>query len=386
MKLKNLLKNAICVMVTSILFSTLSVAQFINELGCRNSLFQNTEKYEHSGLAHHTERDILIIPFDDVANNGFQFMAYKLGADENSSFFIDISNPGALTKDDLEGLTYLKEDYFVLLEEKQNKIYFLQYFDTGAGNPYFEILSGHDTGIPLSTDGEDGLEGISYDPNSNRLYVVSEKAEIKLFSIPIILPTENFTGDINEQQISSAALPINGGDAAGLFHLGKIFPACNNLSNNILVVNEKLRKIMEYKLELDAANNLLLNSLTLVKELQIPNEPQPEGIAVYNNKIFIASEKSSGGLSSYPINPDKEFCNKNCEEGAIEVWNAETCSCETATGCTDSKACNYNESATIDDSSCIYQYSKCDDGNAATISDRIDKNCICEGIPACNCE
>lgn len=49
-------------------------------------------------------------------------------------------------------------------------------------------------------------------------------------------------------------------------------------------------------------------------------------------------------------------------------------------GCMDPNACNYNPLANIDDNSCILPGSPCDDGNAMTINDSLDVNCNCVGI------
>jgi len=327
------------------------------------------------------------MPLDDPNSQGIHFIGYDVNGTE--SFNVGLSDPDSfITKDDFEGLTYLEEDYFVLVEEKESKIYFLEYIIPSSGNPYFVVLSGHNTNIRQSmADDKDGLEGISYNPHTNRLFVIREKANIELFSIPITLPNADFKGDINEAQKSSVIIPIQG-DGAGLFHLAKIFPSSNEKSNNILIVNEANMEIWEFKLILDSNGNLFSASLSDGNKTEIPNEPQPEGIVVYDNTIYIASEKAGGGLSSYKINPGLEVCNTDCSEGVVEVRNAITCECEPApnTGCTDSNACNYDKFATIDDCSCVYKNSRCDDGDNGTINDIIREDCICRGIPACQCQ
>jgi uncharacterized delta-60 repeat protein len=57
-------------------------------------------------------------------------------------------------------------------------------------------------------------------------------------------------------------------------------------------------------------------------------------------------------------------------------------------GCTDPLSCNYNCLATINDGSCLYPNTACDDGNPLTINDSTNANCICAGqivttIPGC---
>ncbi len=48
-------------------------------------------------------------------------------------------------------------------------------------------------------------------------------------------------------------------------------------------------------------------------------------------------------------------------------------------GCTEATACNYASSALINDGSCLYAQSACDDGDAQTISDALDAFCQCVG-------
>lgn len=57
-------------------------------------------------------------------------------------------------------------------------------------------------------------------------------------------------------------------------------------------------------------------------------------------------------------------------------------------GCTDPLSCNYNCLATVNDGSCLYPNTACDDGNPLTINDSTNANCICAGqivttIPGC---
>ena len=53
---------------------------------------------------------------------------------------------------------------------------------------------------------------------------------------------------------------------------------------------------------------------------------------------------------------------------------------EEVLGCKEQEACNYNPEATLDDGSCIFPGSPCDDGDACTIEDQLDENCQCAGI------
>jgi len=48
-------------------------------------------------------------------------------------------------------------------------------------------------------------------------------------------------------------------------------------------------------------------------------------------------------------------------------------------GCIDDSACNFDVDANIDDCSCAYPDSTCDDGNQNTLNDTYNQNCECEG-------
>jgi uncharacterized protein (TIGR02145 family) len=51
-------------------------------------------------------------------------------------------------------------------------------------------------------------------------------------------------------------------------------------------------------------------------------------------------------------------------------------------GCMDTDACNYTSNALINDGSCLYAQSACDDGDAQTMSDALDAFCQCVGTYA----
>jgi len=237
--------------------------QFICKLDGREKIFEPlllsssglrnwTEQI--ADIAYHPQSNSLFIPLNhsishpytywtDVKSNDF-IRGYDI---ENETLFkativgFDFYDVSA----DFEGLTHLKDNYFVLLDEGLNRIYFLEYL---AEDRQFNVLSGHDTWIPRNTDLDpdyidffhNGLKGVSYDPNTNRLYMISEvPVEISgqkgrtLFSAALTLPSEESTGDIHE--ISSARLDhIIGSDASGIFHLGNIYPSNSAKSNNIL--------------------------------------------------------------------------------------------------------------------------------------------------------
>ena len=50
-------------------------------------------------------------------------------------------------------------------------------------------------------------------------------------------------------------------------------------------------------------------------------------------------------------------------------------------GCTDVTACNYDVNATVNDNTCVYPGNTCDDGDALTMNDVYTIDCVCAGTP-----
>jgi hypothetical protein len=60
---------------------------------------------------------------------------------------------------------------------------------------------------------------------------------------------------------------------------------------------------------------------------------------------------------------------KNRDVAAIEIL-----------GCTDPLSCTFNPEANVNDNSCAYPGSSCDDGNPLTDNDIYSEECFCSGI------
>jgi len=408
MKLNIIYDKIIMLLIFSITTVIQLNAQILCDVGSRNVLHQTSANREYSGLAHHSEANIFFMPMDaPVSINGS--LKYITAYQNGNIFYSTFNNLSKLEDNDLEGLTYLVDDYFLLVEEDLNYVYFLEY-DNSSEN--FNILSKHDVDINLGSSG-DGLEGVSYDPHSKLLFLVREHYQIELFSIPITLPTNTFDGSITISQKQSVILPSSifsdnnsntDNDASGLFHLGKIVESSSELSNNLLILSEGLKKVVEFDVTFNASNNL---SISYIDEHPLSLENQPEGITVYNGKIYVASEVDSDNPQNNPATLSIYALSNNILSCKILDAN---CNCLDQPGCTDASACNYNSSATEDDESCIYAQANfdcnnnclvaedcegtcggsaisntaCNDNNANTINDQYNNNCYCVGdIPGC---
>jgi hypothetical protein len=79
-------------------------------------------------------------------------------------------------------------------------------------------------------------------------------------------------------------------------------------------------------------------------------------------------------------------CDDNNPLTADEVWSSDCVCAALISGCTFPAACNYNLDAVIEDGSCVFIADPCDDGNAATSDDFINADCVCIGqIPVEGC-
>jgi hypothetical protein len=80
------------------------------------------------------------------------------------------------------------------------------------------------------------------------------------------------------------------------------------------------------------------------------------------------------------VNPDGiEICGNAIDEDC----NGEDLVCDLV-GCTDANACNYDPLAVTSDGSCYFIGDTCNDGDAATINDQIQNDCVCIGyLPEC---
>lgn len=329
-------KNTMYLLLSTLLLSTSTYAQLICSIENRNHLIKDQEEF--SGLAYHPKEEIFLIPIDDPIPpvddpNGprsIQIRGYNLK--ENKVFDVRfLDDKQLLTGDDFEGLTYLKDDFFALLEEDENKIYFLKYI---PDSEKFEVLVSYDTEIPVP--GDFSLEGISYDPNTERLYVIME-GDWNLYSIPISLANSDLTDVIaGDVKFENSKVDLSGltnlRRATGLYHLGQNYPANHPLANNILVTSWDGReeKVVEIKLSLDENNNLS-GQAELKKEVDfndIPTdddrfEPKPGGVVAIADKIYVVSEifNDDGGLSSYEVKSQYDSCSGN-----VLIFN-ENCDC-----------------------------------------------------------
>jgi|GEM_PF-2544970 len=299
--------------------------ELINEeYGGRTDPNPNQSGVEYSDLAYYPPINgqgsgMLFMPLDDAIankpdNNGDAYItgaaphnvrAYDL--DDDLEYVITLAEMPAsfnLGNADFEGLTYLRDNYFALVDEYTRIVYFMEYSDVNKELTYISSFDISEVTEPYTINDHPignnkfkdfGIEGLTYNPNTNSLYCITEGKygvrDIAIFEFEIVSDSDfsNLTfvqkNKLNlSQKLRRVGLGNQFLDAAGIYHLGKMFPTANEASNRFLVISEVSNQIME--LDMDG---FIYGSL-----MAVPNEHQPEGIAFIpidnTNKIVVANE------------------------------------------------------------------------------------------------
>ena len=112
-----------------------------------------------------------------------------------------------------------------------------------------------------------------------------------------------------------------------------------------------------------------------------------------NNLVITPDDTVTGCTDSEACNYDPVattdngncvFVGDSCNDGDVDTVNdtiQANCDCagESAPGCMNPTACNYDSTATSDDDSCFFIGDSCDDQNPDTVNDTIQDDCECEG-------
>jgi len=377
--------------------------------------------YEASGLAYHELRENIYITIDDQSSGILSF---------NNSFDLtgreDVSS---LNGNQHEGISYLYNDYFVSVEETTNQLVFAR-FNYGANDILSSVSLINKVRAGSSNFGNRGYEGITYNPVTNKMYMVKEYDPLALyeFNAPI---SPNFNQPVSLSQpfnIENSNWAPN--DLAGLYHLSlnKAMSATAT-GEHLLLLSEESFQL----LEIDLKGNLISQKKMYTNELPNINNDgffKAEGVAYNNGVIWVASEGTFSTPAFYYGFVNKQHQNPSTtikksiykkENIYSTTHKIDACQLENNTsycwkvsarksdgtfaesayfnfttsfqsfGCTDSNACNYDVCATQSNNSCRYEDcsgvcggnknpgSSCSDGNSSTTGDYYNNSCICVG-------
>jgi uncharacterized surface protein with fasciclin (FAS1) repeats len=146
-----------------------------------------------------------------------------------------------------------------------------------------------------------------------------------------------------------------------------VFPGTTCNDNNIFTINDELN------LDCDCVGEEIT------------------GVAGCTDTIacnFMFEATIEDGSCLYP----GDTCNDNDLTTDNDIFGSD-CSCSGTdngliAGCMDMMACNYSDTATVDNGSCLYTGTSCDDGDIYTINDSLSVDCTCLGdsieiVPGC---
>ena len=192
---------------------------------------------EPSGLAVNSSGNILYTVSDNTAQ------VYKLSTTGN------VLQTYGYKGNDLEGVSTFTENKLLLTEERTKSIV------------VFDIITGQFSNHTINyknNDANSGIEGITYDVNSNTIFILNEK------NPGLLIRLRSDFSVIAEYELDFA------NDYSGIFY--------ESLSNNLWIVSDQSK---------------LINKCTLTGEViesYSINIEQAEGIAISNNKIYVVSD------------------------------------------------------------------------------------------------
>jgi len=244
---------------------------------------EGLENYEASALTLNEKKPNQFFTVDD---EGSKIIAYSNGFSTNQEFPIQ-----QYTGSDYEGLTYLYNNYFVMVEERLDLLFFLkmQYNTSGNLNGITQIAQ-RNINNPAINGANDGNEGITYNPVENKLYLIKEYNPLKFFEF--VAPSAgNFSEAITISEpfdLQNASWRPN--DVAGLYHLSlnKTLSA-TPAGKHLLLLSQESKTIYEIDLDGNLISQKVLNSNGAIAN-HSEGFFQPEGITYSDGKIWIASE------------------------------------------------------------------------------------------------
>jgi len=378
--------------------------------------------YEASALTNNVKRPGNFTTVDDA---GDKFIAYRNNFNNNTE------KPNVLSGEDYEGLTYLYDGQFAVVEERDDVLTFLKFtYDSQGGVTSIGEINSIPMNNPFITGQNNGWEGLTYNPRNDKLYLAKEYGPTLLCETN--LPSgPNFTGPVNlTYPFDVNSVNWTPSDISGLFHLSLDLKASATPAGDHILILSEADDIM---LEVDMDGNLIS-----YKEFDISGNFgsitngnfKPEGIAYQYGTIWIASDTDPNNNARFykftdPYytapqvnNPGLIHDQQNITGGQYQIPagilsnNSEYCwrvigvtplgigieseyyslTTNIQSGCTDVSACNYNASAGVDDSSCLYitdclnvcggstvTGTSCNDGNSSTVNDKYNSNCVCIG-------
>jgi len=248
--------------------------------------------YETSALTYSLRRPGNYSTVDD---NGDGFTDYTNNFNDSKTY----SN-SFLGGEDYEGLTYLYNDYYAMVEERLDYLHFIKFdYDSQGNLIYVTDINTFSMNNNFISGNNDGWEGLTYNPRNDKLYLAKEYNPTLFYETN--LPNgPNFTGSLNLIQPfdinATSWIPT---DISGLFHVSlDLAASATPAGDHILILSQE----DEWMFEVDLNGNLIsekeFSSSGLFGSIANGNF-KPEGITYQNGDIWIASDAEPGVAGRY---------------------------------------------------------------------------------------
>ncbi len=206
------------------------------------------------------------------------------------------SSPQGTDFYDPEGLTYLGDGKFVLIEERDRQANLFTYVSNTT------LTKSNAQTVKLGTTiGNIGIEGISYDPQTGGFIAVKEKQPEGIFQTGIDFAAGTATNGSptteNSTNLFDPAL-ANLLDFADVYALSNLSSLSGPDSSHLLVLSQESGKIVN----IDRSGNIY-SSLTIVSDPDNPLsvvDQQHEGLTMDNNGFLYVVSENGGGDINHP--------------------------------------------------------------------------------------
>ena len=238
---------------------------------------------------------------------------------------------------DTEDIVHLYGNTYAVVEERKGRIAIIEIPSTASTITYntAQIIQ-----LPGSIWGaNDGLEGITYDPETNTLYVVKEKTQKAFYEIPIPTTFPHYPATV------ASPCDLNTGDftvvsdVAAVHYLGLTSGFTNpDITDNMLILSEEMGLLMEVDTNCEIISTLTLpggdfEGVTMDNNGNIYLVQEPNKFYVYTNPNMpadnvIYSATVSGNSHTAPagtLDEGMEYCWRvTNDNNTSDVWSFTT--------------------------------------------------------------
>jgi len=340
---------------------------------------------EVSGFTHHEKRPGTFVGVEDSGND---LLFHTLDFNSNTTY--PVSN---FAGSDFEGITYLHNDYFVLIEEKLGYLHFLEFIYNNTTLTNVILKNTLQLSDPLISGLNDGFEGLTYNPVTGKMYASKEYNPVTLFEFD--LPAApNFSGPVSlSKPFDINQVSWTPQDASGLYHMGlnKALSATKT-GEHLLILSKNSGAIYETDLDGNLISQLDFDLGGLLGSI-VGSGFKAEGITFHDNVIWIAEDNNGLyiGFENFnhqdpvAITSSSIYQQSNLNNTQINLptcllqSQTEYCWKITATTASGENIESEYFSFTTGNLSNTIAGSVCDDNDVCTINDVYDNNCNCAG-------